>query len=79
MELIIFLYNKISNIYSSDKRKFLLLILLFYNMKQREEIPGNYKDLILLVDRIFFKKNIDREHYKEKSPIKYITDDQFIH
>ena len=77
MELIIFLYNKISNIYSSDKRKFLLLILLFYNMKQKEEIPTNYKDLIVLVDRIYFKKNIDREKYNQNSPIKFINDDQW--
>ena len=77
LEFIIFIYNKLSNIYASDKRKFLLLILLFYHLKQTEEIPSNYKDLIVLVDKIFFKKNIDREKYNEESPIKFISKDQW--
>ena len=77
LEFIIFIYNKILNIYASDKKKYLLLILLFYNMKQKEEIPANYKNLFVLVDKIYFKKNINRENYNFTSPIKFINDDQW--
>ena len=45
-ELVIFLYNKISQIYDIYKQKYLFLILLFFGLRQKEEIPSNFKKII---------------------------------
>ena len=74
-ELVIFLYNKISQIYDINKQKYLLLLLLFFGLRQKEEIPSNFKQIIQNVNRIYFKKNIDESDQKNtNSPISHIND-----
>ena len=72
-ELVIFIYNKISQIYDVNKRRHLLLILLFYGMKFKEEIPSNCKQIIYNVNNIFFKNNVEMSE-NVKSPIACISD-----
>ena len=73
-ELVIFLYNKISHIFDNNKQKYLLLLLLFFGLKQKEEIPSNYKKIIQNINRIYFNKNLDQDEFKVKSPISHIDD-----
>ena len=79
-ELVIYLYNKISQIYDIHKRKYLLLLLLFFGLKQKEEIPSNFKSILRNINKLHFNKdtelNENEEENKEnsKSPIKYIND-----
>ena len=73
-ELIIFLYNKISHIYDSHKQKYLLLLLLFFGLRQKEEIPSNYKKIIQNINNIYFNKNLVQEEDNAKSPISHIDD-----
>ena len=78
-ELMIFLYNKISQIYDIYRQKYLLLLLLFFGLKQKEEIPSNFKNIIQNISKICFNKNkelnetID-ENNKNKSPVSHIND-----
>ena len=73
-ELVIFLYNKLSQIYDVNKRRYLLLILLFYGMKFKEEIPANCKQIIYNVNNIFFQNNVEFNENLVSSPIKNIND-----
>ena len=74
-ELVIYIYNKISQIYDISKKRHLLLILLFYGLKYKEEIPANFKQIIYNVDNLFFNnKNLNKEEIGYKSPISCIDD-----
>ena len=74
-ELVIYLYNKISHIYDISKKRHVLLILLFYGLKCKEEIPSNFKQIIYNVNNLFFNnKQINTEEIAYKSPISCITD-----
>ena len=75
-ELVIYLYNKISQLYDIHKRKYLLLFLLFFGLRQKEEIPSNFKNIIKNVNRIFFNKNLEENEQTDefKSPISHIDD-----
>jgi hypothetical protein len=79
-ELVIYLYNKISQIYDIHKRKYLLLLLLFFGLKQKEEIPSNFKRILRNINKLHFNKDTelseDEQENKEnsKSPIKQISD-----
>ena len=71
-ELVIFIYNKICQIYDIQNQKYLLLLLLFFGLKQKEEIPSNYKKILQNVCRIFFQKNLAHQEDEIKSPISHI-------
>jgi hypothetical protein len=74
-ELVIYIYNKISHIYDISKKRHLLLILLFYGLKYREEIPTNCKQIIYNVYNLYFnKEQINNEEIVYKSPISCIDD-----
>ena len=73
-DLVMFLYNKISQIYDVNKRRHLLLILMFYGMKFKEEIPVNCKQIIYNTHNIFFNNNIGVTENMFKSPINHIND-----
>ena len=74
-ELIIYIYNKISHIYDISKKKHLLLILFFYGLKCKEEIPTNFKQIIYNVYDLYFnKEQISKEEIIYKSPISCIDD-----
>ena len=73
-ELVIFIYNKISQIYDVNKRRHLLLILLFYGLKFKDEIPGNCKHIIYNIDRIYFQNVLDHPDHLVKSPVSCIDD-----
>ena len=78
-ELVLFLYNKISQIYDIHKQKYLLLLLLFFALKDKEEIPSNFKNIIQNVNRICFNKNTElnennQNNQNNKSPISQISD-----
>ena len=75
----IFLYNRLSQIYDINKQKYLLLILLFFGLKQKEEIPSNFKNILQNIHRIYFNGNSEDEMNDEnnelyKSPISHIDD-----
>ena len=70
-ELVIFIYNKISQIYDVNKRKHLLLILLFYGMKFKEEIPANCKQILYNTYNLFFNNN---NLETQDSPVSHIND-----
>ena len=73
-ELVIFLYNKISQIYDTNKQQYLLLILLFFGLRQKEEIPYNFKKIIQNVYKIYFNKNLEEtDQNKKNSPISHIN------
>ena len=83
-ELVIFLYNRISQIYDIHKQKYLLLLLLFFGLRQKEEVPSNFKNIIQNVNRIYFNNNGDENIYTEnkdnenvKSPVSHINDFQW--
>ena len=73
-ELVVFIYNKISQIYDVNKRRHLLLILLFYGLKFKDEIPGNCKKIIYNIERIYFQNILDNPDQLAKSPINSIDD-----
>jgi len=73
-ELVIFLYNKIQKIYDINTKKFLLLLLLFFGMKQKDEIPSEFKKILQNINSIYFKRNLDKENFNYKSPIKQVDD-----
>ena len=78
----IFLYNKLSQIYDIHKQKYLLLILLFFGLKQKEEIPMNFKNIIQNINRIYFNGSSEDQMNNEnnelyKSPINHIDDFQW--
>ena len=81
-ELVIYLYNKISHIFDSFKRKYLLLLFLFFALKQKEEVPSNFKNILKNINRIHFHKNLDQienngnneGNEETKSPISHIND-----
>ena len=78
-DLVFFVYNKISQIYDVNKRRHLLLILLFYGMKFKEEIPSNFKQIIYNVNNYYFHKNEEKEKQEDSdnlinSPISKISD-----
>ena len=73
-DLVLFIYNKISHIYDVNKRRHLLLILLFYGMKFKEEIPSNCKQIIYNVNNIHFLNNVEMSENAVKSPISKIDD-----
>ena len=74
-ELVVYIYNKISHIYDISKRRHLLLILLFYGLKYKEEIPTNCKQIIYNVYNLYFnKEQISKEEIIYKSPISCIDD-----
>ena len=73
-ELVVFIYNKISQIYDVNKRRHLLLILLFYGLKFKDEIPGNCKKIIYNIERIYFQNILDNPDQLAKSPIHSIDD-----
>ena len=75
-ELVVFIYNKISQIYDISKKRHLLLILLFYGLKYKEEIPVNCKQIIYNVYNLYFNKSRinNNEEIIYKSPILAIDD-----
>ena len=73
-ELVIFLYNKLEQIYDINTKKYILLLLLFFAMKQKDEIPSKFKKIIINIQSIFFEKKLDKENYNFKSPINKIDD-----
>ena len=77
LELVLYLYNKLNNLYANNEKKFFLLLLLFYIMKERDEIPSNYKKLLRLVQNVLFSNNIDEANYNEESPISSISKKQW--
>ena len=73
-ELVIFLYNKIAQIYDVNKRRHLEIILLLYGLKFKEEIPGNCKQIIYNINRIYFQNILDHPDNLVKSPVSCIDD-----
>ena len=71
-ELVLFLYNKIEQIYDINTKKYILLLLLFFGMKQKEEIPAKFIKILHNIYSIYFKRNLDSEKYNYKSPITKI-------
>ena len=74
IEFIIFIYNKISQIYEPNKRKLLLLILLLNALNKREDNSTLFKQLLYETYRIYIKDNINTDKYNNKSPISKISD-----
>ena len=77
IEFVVYLYNKNTSLFLPNQKKNILLILLFFCLKEKEEIPPSYKRIIMLINDVFFNKNRDFEKYNEKSPIKGINDHQW--
>ena len=73
-ELIIFLYNKIEQIYDIITKKYILLLLLFFGMKQKDEIPSQFKKIIHNIQKIYFQRELDVQNFDFKSPITKIDD-----
>ena len=73
-ELVIFIYNRISQIYDIHHKKYLLLLLLFFGLKKKEEIPSTFKKIIQNVHRIFFQKKLELTEDEIKSPVSHIDD-----
>ena len=77
-ELVVYIYNNISKIYDISKQRHLMLILLFYGLKYKEEIPANVKQIIYNVNNLYFRNRNVSENVKEensyKSPISAIDD-----
>ena len=73
-ELVLFLYNKIEKIYDINIKKYLLLLLLFFGMKQKDEIPSEFKKILQNIQTIYFKHQLDKENFNYKSPISKIDD-----
>ena len=74
-ELVIYIYNNISKIYDISKQRHLLLILLFYGLKYKEEIPTNVKQIIYNVYNLYFNKKAKiNEDNTYKSPVSCIED-----
>ena len=71
-ELVIFLYNKIEQIYDINTKKYILLLLLFFGLKQKDEIPSEFKKIICNIQKIYFEKNLDSGTYNYKSPITLV-------
>ena len=71
-ELVLYIYNQISQIYDISKRRHLFLILLFYGLKYKEEIPVNFKQIIYNVNRLYFHNNNTNNENMYKSPISSI-------
>lgn len=76
-DLIMAIYNKNINVYVPELRNAMLLINVFFYLKEKDEIPSNYKSLILLVKSVYFDGNIDTENYNEKSPFNQINSEQW--
>ena len=73
-ELVIFLYNKIEKIYDINTKKYLLLLLLFFGLKQKDEIPSEFKKVLRNIQTIYFNRQLDNENFNFKSPITKIDD-----
>ena len=73
-ELVIFLYNKIEQIYDIITKKYILLLLLFFGLKQKDEIPPKFKKIIQNIQKIYFQHELDSKTYEYKSPITKIDD-----
>ena len=74
-ELVLYIYNKISQIYDISKQRHLLLILLFYGLKYKEEIPTNCKQIIYNVYNLYFNKEVTKNmEINYKSPVSCIDD-----
>ena len=73
-DLVVFIYNKISHIYDVNKRRHLLLILLLYGMKFKEEIPSNCKQIIYNTFNYNFRNNEEISENLIKSPVSKIDD-----
>ena len=71
-ELVIFLYNKIEQIYDIITKKYILLLFLFFGMKQKEEIPAKFKKIIQNIQKIYFQRELDIKNFDYKSPITKI-------
>ena len=71
-ELVLFLYNKIEQIYDIITKKYILLLLLFFGMKQKDEIPAQFKKIIHNIQRIYFQRELDIQNFDFKSPITKI-------
>ena len=71
-ELVIFLYNKIEQIYDIYTKKYILLLLLFFGMKQKDEIPAQFTKIIRNIQKIYFQKELDTQNFDFKSPITKI-------
>ena len=76
-EFVIFVYNKISQIYDIEKRRDLLLMILFYGLKLKEEIPANFKEIIYNINKIYFCNEIEKNDNDVKSPLTIITDENW--
>jgi len=68
------IFNKIAQIYDVNKRRHLEIILLLYGLKFKEEIPGNCKQIIYNINRIYFQNILDHPDNLVKSPVSCIDD-----
>ena len=74
IELVIYIYNKISKIYEPNKRKLLLLILLLNAINRREDNSNLFKQLLSVTFKIYIKEEINSEKFNFKSPVSNISD-----
>ena len=74
IEFVIFIYNKISEIYEPNKRKLLLLILLFNALNNREDNSNLFKQLLYSTFKIYIKDEVDNQKFNFKSPVNNISD-----
>ena len=78
IEFVVFIYNKISQIYEPTKRKLLLVILLLNGLNNRDDNSNNFKQLLYAVYRTYTtykeaKNDKDNEN-EYKSPLNNVSD-----
>jgi hypothetical protein len=78
IEFVVFIYNKISQIYEPSKRKLLLVILLLNGLNNREENSNNFKQLLYAVYRTYTtyrKDQNDKDNEDDyNSPLNNVSD-----
>lgn len=70
IELIKYIYEKVSLIFSIDERRVLLLSLVFFYLGKNDKLPHNAKTLISSVRKVFFDKGLNTQIYNDPSPVK---------
>lgn len=69
-DLIIYIYDKISMIYSYNERKLLCMSLILFFYQTKGEIDKKSKYILKITKYIFFDNRNDTVKYKEDSPIR---------
>lgn len=70
-DMIIYVYERITLIYSYPERKLLLIALVLFYYQTKGDIEKNSKYVIKLTKHIFFDGKLDTENYNEDSPLKW--------